>query len=289
MRKFDVIVVGELNIDLIFNQIEGFPEVGKEILADRMTLTLGSSSAICASNLSPLGLKVAFIGKLGNDVFGHFIIDKLKEKGVDTSLIIIEEGCQTGATMALSYNEDRAMVTHQGAMSQLGINDIADSWLKLAKHLHFSFYFFQSGFKNSLDALFAKEKHLGLSTSLDVQWDPVEKWDLDLEKVLPLVDVFIPNKTELQKLTGNPNLNTAVESIQDLSKYTVVKCGNKGSVLCYDDKKIKKEPFLNAQVVDTIGAGDSFNAGYISKFIKGEPPEKCQEFENLMGAVSTTK
>ncbi len=289
MKKFDIIVVGELNIDLILNRIDGFPEMGKEILADKMTLTLGSSSAICASNMSSLGLKVAFIGKLGNDIFGKFILKDLEEKGVDTSLIIVDEKLKTGATIALSYGEDRAMITHQGAMSHLGMDDIDEARLKLADHLHFSSYFFQPGFKNSLDSLFKKAKSAGLTTSLDVQWDPSEKWDLDLGKVLPFVDVFIPNEIELQKLTGQTDLDSAIFSVQNKSKYTVVKCGNKGSILCYNNKKIKKESFLNNNVVDTIGAGDSFNAGYISKFVKGRPPEECQTFGNLTGAVSTTK
>jgi len=287
--KFDVIVIGELNIDLILNQIEGFPEVGKEILADKMTLTLGSSSAICASNLSSLGFKVAFIGKLGNDVFGRFIIDQLKDKGVDTSLVIIDDNLKTGATIALSYGEDRAMVTYQGAMSHLSIDDIDSKKLKQAKHLHFSSYFFQPGFKNSLNILFKKAKEVGLSTSLDVQWDPFEKWDLDLEKVLPFVDVFIPNEVELLNLTGETNLNSAINKTKNLSKYLIVKRGVKGSILCYNDKEIAQEPFLNKNIVDTIGAGDSFNAGFIFKFIQGYTPEKCQVFGNLAGAVSTTK
>ncbi len=282
-------MVGELNIDLILNQIEGFPEVGKEILAEKMTLALGSSSAICASNLSSLGLKVAFIGKLGNDIFGRFIIDSLKEKGVDTSLIIIDKKLKTGATVALSYDEDRAMVTHQGAMSHLGSGDIDSGKLKLGRHLHFSSYFFQPGFKDSLHSLFKKAKDSGLTTSFDVQWDPIEKWDLDLEKVLPFVDVFIPNEVELKKLTGRSDLNLAITTIKNISKYTVVKCGSKGSVLCYGDKKIEKTSFLNKNVVDTIGAGDSFNAGYLFKFIKGNSPEECQVFGNLIGAVSTTR
>jgi sugar/nucleoside kinase (ribokinase family) len=288
-REFDVIVVGELNVDLILNQVRGFPVVGKEILADNMTLALGSSSAICASNLSSLGLKVAFIGKLGNDIFGQFIIDELKQKGVDTSLILIDDNLKTGATVALSYDEDRAMITHQGAMSHLGLDDIDLGQMVRTKHLHFSSYFFQPGFKNFLHMLFQKAKTVGATTSLDVQWDPSEKWDLDLEKVLPFVDVFIPNEIELQKLTGQTSLGLAVASIQNKSKYITVKCGNKGSVLYYSDKVMHQEPFLNTDVVDTIGAGDSFNAGYISKFIKGASPEECQEFGNLIGAISTTK
>lgn len=288
-REFDVIVVGELNVDLIFNQIKGFPAVGKEILSNDMTLTLGSSSAICASNLSSLGLKVAFIGKLGNDIFGQFIIDKLNRSGVDTSMIIIDDKFKSGATVALSYDEDRAMITHQGAMSYLGLEDIDPKQLVRAKHLHFSSYFFQPGFKNNLHRLFQMAKNEGTTTSLDVQWDPSETWELNLEQVLPFVDVFIPNEVELIKLTGFSNIDQAFDSVKDKCRYVVVKCGSKGSVMYYDNMVVRQEPFLNRDVVDAIGAGDSFNAGFISKFIKGASPEECQEFGNLIGAISTTK
>ena len=288
-KKFDVIVVGELNIDLILNQIEGQPVVGKEILANQMELTLGSSSAICASNLSSLGMKVAFIGKLGNDVFGRFIIEQLESKGVDTSMIIIDENLETGASIALSYDEDRAMITHQGAMLHLGLDDIDQAKLQSASHLHFSSYFLQPGFKGSLNVLFQKAKESGLTTSLDVQWDPFEKWDLNLEQTLPFVDVFLPNEVELLHLTDQEDLDKAIEQIRGLAKHVVVKCGNKGSLLCYGDKKVHKASFLNENVVDTIGAGDSFNAGFISQFVKGKSPEDAQVFGNLTGAISTTQ
>ncbi len=288
-RNFDVIVVGELNVDLILNGIEGFPVVGKEILADQMELALGSSSAICASNLSSLGLKVGFLGMLGNDVFGQFVIEQLEKKGVDTSMIIIEDDLKTGATIALSYAEDRAMITHQGAMKHLTLQDIDSDMLHQAGHLHFSSYFLQPGLKGSLDVLFQRARRLGLTTSLDMQWDPAEQWDLDLKKTLPHVDVFLPNETELLKLTGESNLNKAIRAVQDLGKYIVVKCGSKGSILSYDKKIIEKPAFLNEEVVDTIGAGDSFNAGYIYQFINGGSPEQAQEFGNITGAVSTTQ
>lgn len=289
MQVFDVIVVGELNVDLIFNGMRGFPKIETEVLSEEMTLTLGSSSAICASNLSSLGLKVGFIGKLGNDTFGHFIIDKLKEKGVDTSMILIEDNLKTGATVALNYAEHRSMVTYQGAMSSLTVNDIDEHQLKQAKHIHFSSYFFQPGFKDKLHILFEKAKNVGTTTSLDVQWDPMEKWNLDVEKVLPSVDIFMPNKAELLNITRKSNVESAINSIKNKSKHIVVKCGSMGSLLFYDGKKIEKKSFLNSEVVDAIGAGDSFNAGFISKFIKGKPAEECQEFGNLTGAISTTK
>lgn len=181
-KKFDVVVVGELNVDLIMNQLQSFPETGKEKLAEKMSLTLGSSSAIFASNLAALGMKVSFVGKIGNDIFGNFCKNQLSEKGVDTSMLIQSDSLQTGATVILNFGEDRAMITHQGAMKNLGIADVTNKMLSTAKHLHFSSYFLQPGFKYSLHSLFKMAKDAGLTTSLDVQWDPVEEWDFDYKK-----------------------------------------------------------------------------------------------------------
>ncbi len=174
-------------------------------------------------------------------------------------------------------------------MSHLQIEDVDKTILGLANHLHFSCYFFQPGFKNSLEILFHMAKNLGLTTSLDVQWDPLEKWDLNLNTVLPYVDLFIPNEIELQKLTKKPDLESALKAVKNKSKFTIVKCGNRGSVLCYGNKIVEKAAFLNTNVIDTIGAGDSFNSGFITKFLKGKSPEECQIFANLIGAVSTTQ
>ena len=286
---FDVIVVGELNVDLILDEMESLPEVGKETLAGKMTLTLGSSSAIFASNLSSLGMKVAFLGKVGGDLFGNLILENLEKKNVDTTLVEVSKDLNTGATVVLSFDEDRAMITHQGAMEHLTMADITPDKLVLAKHLHFSSYFLQPGFKHDLEKLFRMAKDLGLTTSLDIQWDPSEKWEFDTTKILPFVDVFLPNEAELLHLTAQNNIDDAIKQVDGLSRFTVVKKGNKGSLLSYGEKQIEKAPFLNLQVVDTVGAGDSFNAGFIFKFIQGANPEQCQTFGNLMGAISTTQ
>ena len=287
-KKYDVIVVGELNVDLILNQIDSFPEIGKEKLADNMILTLGSSSAIFASNLSALGMSVSFIGKIGNDIFGNFCKEQLELKGVDTSMLIISDALKTGATVVLNFNEDRAMVTHQGAMKHLGLSDITKEMLSKAKHLHFSSYFLQPGFKNDLYSLFKMAKEAGLTTSFDAQWDPGEKWELDYKNILPYVDVFLPNEKELLELTEKKTIETAIDQVKASANAVVIKLGDKGSVSVCDGKVLFKEAFLNNNIVDAIGAGDSFNAGFIYKFIQGAPIETCQVFGNLTGAVSTT-
>jgi len=288
INQTDVLVVGELNVDLILNQIDGFPEIGKEKLAQEMTLTLGSSSAIFASNLSSLGTDVSFLGKIGQDSFGDLVVDSLESKGVNTELIIRSEDLKTGATIVLNYNEDRAMVTHAGAMEALIFEDITEENLKKARHLHFSNYFMQPGMKKTISDLFKFAKRLGLTTSFDTQWDPDEKWDLDLYSLLPYVDVFLPNEQELLNLTHKSTVDDALVYLSPVAHTIAVKMSNKGSLVLSDGKKLQKAAFLNNNVVDAIGAGDSFNAGFIHKFIQNCPVNECQEFGNLTGAVSTT-
>jgi sugar/nucleoside kinase (ribokinase family) len=288
-KSYDVIVVGELNVDLILNQIESFPEMGKEKIAQQMTLTLGSSSAIFASNLSSLGAKVAFLGKIGRDAFGDLVLSSLQMKKVDTSMIIQDESLATGATIVLNFSNDRAMVTHPGAMDHLSIHDISEDQLKKAKHLHFSSYFLQPKMKSNIDKLFKQAKELGLTTSFDAQWDPAEKWDIDLPNVLPYVDVFLPNEVEALHLSGQKTLSAALDKLAKLGNIIVIKLGGKGSISRQGDSIFEAKAFLNKNVVDAIGAGDSFNAGFIAKFIQGKSVKECQIYGNLMGAISTTQ
>ncbi len=287
-KAYDVLVVGELNIDIILDNLKRFPEIGKEILAGKMTLALGSSSAILASNISSLGARVAFIGKVGKDKFGELVIESLQNKNVDVSMIKVDESLTTGATIVLNVNEDRANTTYPGAMEYLTIHDISDADLCKAKHLHFSSYFLQPGMWGQLGNLFRRAKQNGLTTSFDMQWDPLETWKLDMEEVLPYVDVFLPNETELLCLTRQESLKNAIETIKKYTNILVIKRGNKGSIVCAKGEERDLAPFLNEQVVDAIGAGDSFNAGFIFKFICGDKIWECQRFGNLTGAISTT-
>ena len=287
-KEFDILVIGELNVDLILNGLPSLPEEGKEILADQMTLTLGSSSAIFASNASTLGNKVAFLGKTGTDQFGDLVFKSLNDKDVDTQFIIRSSTDKTGATIVLNFDEDRAMVTYPGAMETLSVDDINNEQLLKARHMHVSSIFLQPAIKKDIVSIFRIAKDLGLTTSLDVQWDPAEKWDVDLEALLPLVDVFLPNETELRALTGEKDLEMAIEQIKPFINTVAIKMGNKGSRGVTKNKDITEEPFLNKEVVDAIGAGDSFNAGFITGFLAGKSLSDCLKYGNLTGAVNTT-
>jgi len=262
--------------------------MGKEILAGEMTVTLGSSSAIFANNLSILGTKVSYMGKVGKDQFAAQVFSTLEASGVDVSQIIVTPHFQTGLTVAMNYDNDRAMVTYPGAMNDLSIGDITDDALRSASHMHVSSVFLQEGLKPDVVMLFKRAKGLGLTTSLDPQWDPHERWDVDLQQLLPFVDVFLPNAGELEQCTGCRTIEEALAVIRPFCHIVVVKNGTEGSVMWDETRMVRQPAFLNKQVVDAIGAGDSFNSGFIHKFTQQRPLPVCLEFAALTGAINTT-
>ncbi len=287
-KRFDVIVVGELNVDLILDRIDQFPQPGKEVLADQMVLTLGSSAAIFASNIRTLGVSVSFVGKLGKDQFGDFILQRLEEKGVHTGNILAAPGHFTGATIILNVDTDRAMVTSPGAMNDLSINDIRKEVLALGRHLHVSSVFLQQGLRKDIVALLKTAKKLGLSTSVDPQWDPLEKWDLDLKSVLEYTDVFLPNMAEIKALARAEKSSDALEFVKGFNAIIVVKDSVNGAY-AWNGKELLHQPaYLNNSPVDSIGAGDSFDAGFMDGYLKNRPLEECLRLGALMGAVNTT-
>lgn len=287
MKK--VLVVGELNVDIILNKIDGFPEIGKEKLSEQMTVTLGSSSAIFASNLSSLGAEVTFLGKIGQDQFGKFVEESLQKKKVQTDFLIKSKEHQTGSTIVLNYELDRANVTFPGAMNHLQAKEVRDDIITEAGHLHVSSVFMQPALKPGLISLFKRAKFFGLTTSLDPQWDPSEKWDLNLEELLPHVDVFLPNRAELLNLTGAQTIEDGIDQIVDYANIIAVKDGADGSILVQRGRIDRLPAFLNKNVADAIGAGDSFDAGFIFQYIQDKPLLECLKFANLTGAINTTE
>lgn len=287
-KKFDVMVVGELNVDLILNKLNKPPQFGKEQIAGEMTLTLGSSTAIYAANSTSLGVDVAFCGKVGTDQFGTLVMNSLSEKGVNTDYIIADDTLKTGATIIFRYDNDRMMVTHPGAMDHMTVPDVPDELFKKSRHIHTSAVFLQPGIKKDLVSLFRKAKEHGLTTSMDTQWDPEEAWELDFENLLPLLDFFLPNDQELLQLTGASDVDDALEQLSGYDTCIVVKCGEQGAVMQNNGKKRTVPAYHVTDFVDAVGAGDSFNAGFIHGFVKGKPLKKCLAAGNLAAAVSTT-
>jgi sugar/nucleoside kinase (ribokinase family) len=227
---------------------------------------------------------------VGKDSFGTLVKESLEAKGVATDYLIENPTTATGATIVMSYDEDRANLTYQGAMDIMGFEDIDKSVFENTRHIHLSSLFMQSALLRDIDKVLEAAVKNGVTVSLDTQWDPAEKWALDYKKVLPHITIFLPNEKELQALTATESLEEAIEAVLPyLGCAMVVKMGSKGSLLIRKDGSRNMLPsFLNRNVVDAIGAGDSFNSGFVSAFVKGLPLEQCQEIGNMTGALNTT-
>jgi len=285
-KNLDVVIVGELNIDLVLWDIP-MPENEKEKLAKDMYFAIGSSSAITAHNLSMIGGRVGFIGKAGKDTFGDFMLQRLESAGVETSRIIRDNKLKTGATIVLANPPKKALLTYLGAMTELTIDDIDWEYVKQARHLHLGCYYLQRGIRPKVAELFAKAKELGLTTSLDTNWDPDENWNDELQSVLEFTDVFLPNDDEAIKIAHADDLDQAINILSKKAKVLAVKCGGNGAIVCADGKKYSA-PIFNTVVLETTGAGDSFNAGFLYKYLQGDNWSNCLKFGNACGALAVT-
>lgn len=282
---YDLIVAGEINPDLILSG-NVKPEFGQvEKLVDSAALTIGSSSAIFTCGAARLGLKVAFVGICGDDVFGRFMLSEMSKRGVDVSHVIVRPDGQTGLSVILNQNADRAILTHSGLIAELQASDIADSLLAQAHHLHVASYFLQTKLQPDLPALFKRAHTLGLSTSLDTNYDPSEKW-AGFDEILAVTDVFLPNEAEAKSLTGAGNVEEAATRLRSKVEALAIKLGKDGALGMSKSQSVQVES-IPVNVMDTVGAGDSFDAGFIYGYLNGWEMEKSLRLACVCGALST--
>ena len=289
MPNPDVTIAGELNLDLI---LYGLPEQlppERELLASGMSLTLGSSSAIVAHNLAALGTSVGFQSRIGDDDFGRIALDRLHHAGVDVSKVRRVPGpTKTGLTVLLPRTRWRNILTYPGTIAEFCWDDLDLNYLASARHFHFSSYYLQSALRPRVAELFQHLKSNGLTISLDTNDDPADKWEDDLRDVLHHVDIFLPNEREAMKIAGANNLEVAVEKLAKQVPLLVVKLGREGAMAQRGSERFTS-PAQEVEAVDPVGAGDSFDAGFLHQYLKGSNVQACLAAGNLAGALSTTR
>ncbi len=288
-KVFDVTIAGEVNLDLI---LYGLPEVmplERELLATDFRLTLGSSSAILAHNLAALGKSVGFITRLGQDARGAIALERLSERGVDVSRITrASNGRSTGVTILLVHGNHRRILTYPGAMFDMTAADIDRDYLASGKHFHLSSLYLHKGLAPDLPEICRELKSKGLTLSLDTNDDPDGRWGGVLDQLLNLVDIFLPNEEEACRITGKANAESAIAALARRVPLVAVKCGKNGALV----RAAKQQWLVPAQLVepvDTIGAGDSFNAGFLAAFLEGKRPDDCAAFGNRTAALSALR
>lgn len=286
LRDLDVLVIGELNCDLILrgNVTPTFGQVEK--LIDVADLTIGSSSAIFACGAARLGLRVGFIGKIGDDTFGRFMVDALRAYGIDTSGIVVDRTIKTGLTVILSRGNDRAILTYLGSIAALRADEIDTASFTRARHLHLGSYFLLDALRPSIPALYADAKAAGLTTSLDTNYDPRETWNNGLDRVLEHTDVFLPNAAELLAITHTADLDAGLDALRTRVGIVAVKLGAEGARAVKGSREARAG-IVPVDLVDTTGAGDSFDAGFIYGYLAGWELDRTLRFAAACGSLST--
>lgn len=281
-----ILVVGETNVDVVLQGANAVPAPGKEVIAEDCLLTLGSASAICAMGLARLGNHVIFVSRAGADLWGDYCLGLLNAAGIDTSRVVRDPALKTGVTVSISSSADRALVTYIGSIAAVTEADVPDAVLDAVQHLHVSSFFLQTRLRSGCGRLFERARRRGLTTSLDPGFDPEERWAPDVAAAAGAVDVFLPNEVELAAISRCASPADALLALDNGRTRTIAKLGRDGA-MTRDAGETIHVPAFSLDPVDTTGAGDSFNAGFLHGFVRGRAIRECMLYGNACGALST--
>jgi sugar/nucleoside kinase (ribokinase family) len=220
---------------------------------------------------------------VGDDDFGHLILRRLQECGVDNRFVIVDPALATGLGIALCKENDRAILTFIGSLNAVYPEDITDDLLRSSHHIHHGSYFLHSNLRPAMTDIFRRALDLGLTTSLDTNWDPEENWNSGLTDLLPLTDVFFPNDQEALFISKTKSIENAIEFFNNLGVHiTVIKQGERGSIAVSGKHHFTyKLPPVSGG--DSIGAGDSFDAGFLAGWLRELPFEDCLKIASRCG------
>lgn len=287
-QGFDITMVGEVNLDMVLYGLPAEMPLERELLASGFSMTLGSSSAILAHNMATLGVSVGFQGQVGDDMMGRTALERLRTSGVNTERIAtVNDGVGTGVTLLLPHDGKRHILTYMGTMATLTARDVDVPALCTGRHFHLSSLFLQQGLRPDVAELLQKVRAAGLTISLDTNDDPEDRWE-GIAELLPLVDILMPNEAEACRMAGCVELEEAVDRLAAVVPLVVVKCGQSGALVAQRGERTRV-PGIKVTPKDTIGAGDSFNAGFLTAYLRGQGAAACAAAGNVCGALSTLR
>jgi glutamine---fructose-6-phosphate transaminase (isomerizing) len=286
MPPFDLLVVGELNADLVLRGGDVVPAFGQaERLVDAADLVLGASGAITACAAARLGLRVAYAGVVGDDLLGRFVLDELGARGVAADHVLTRADGRTGIGVHLVRDDgDRAVLTFAGLIGALAADDVPRAALAAARHVHVAAPFLQARLRPGLAGLLASARAAGASTSLDPGWDPTGRFELD--DVLPHVDLLLPNGEELRRVTRCAGVAEAAREVAARGPEVAVKLGADGALLCTGGALARVPAPAPPAVVDAVGAGDAFDAGFLAGRLGGAGDREALALAVATGTLS---
>lgn len=285
-RPYDLLILGELNVDIIATG-DVTPAFGQvEKILDDLTVCAGSSAAIFAAGAAKMGLRVLFASRVGDDLFGHFMIAELARAGVETDHITVDPMIKTGAGILLSRGQDRAVLTYLGSIAAVSMRDLDPVWLTQARHLHVASPFLLTGLKPHIPDLMRRAREAGMTVSLDTNWDPLQHWNLG--GFFDYLDVFLPNENELCAITGENDLEQAIAAMSARIPILVVKRGAAGAIAVSGGQRVEAAA-PTIPVVDTTGAGDTFDGGFLAGWLRGESLGRSLQLGVACGSLAVAQ
>lgn len=293
----ELLVAGDAVPDLVLGDIAGEIAFGQgSNVVERGVLTVGGSSAIMACGAARLGLHVAFVGVFADDAAGRFMLEELEGRGIDVSACIVLPRRSTAVCVHLvrsGAERDRAMISWRGCDYDLTAAMVRRAFVESVRHVHVGSFYLLPKLAPSLAALFSEARAAGCTTSVDPQGDPQGRWQRGLSEVLRETDIFLPNQNEALAVAtrvGVPQSGAVnervLETLAALGPLPVVKCGAQGAVSC-DGRSVVRVDAVPTIPIDTIGAGDSFDAGFIYGYLRGWPLDRSLAFAVACGSLST--
>lgn len=287
----NIICLGILVADVVGRPLRAVPDLGRLALVDEMSLHTGGCAVNAATALARLGLPVEVIGKVGNDPFGDFVLNAMKERGIGTRGVKRDAEVGTSATMVMvGADGERRFVHYIGANARLTLDDVDFSMVEKASILHVAGTLVLPGIDGQPTAeLLQRARAAGVTTFLDTVWDDKGRWMKLLAPCLPYVDYFVPSLAEAQKLTGLDDPAQVGRALLDCGVGTAaLKIGADGCLVMNGEGQSIRLPAFEVDVVDATGAGDAFAAGFIAGVYQKWPLEKTVRFANAVGALCVT-
>ena len=282
----DVLCAGIIVADHVSSPISHLPEPGELVLADRLLLTIGGCAANVSVDLVKLGVSAAVVGRVGGDVFGRVVADMLREQHVDVSALRVSPDAETSQTLIVNVaGQDRRFIHTFGANGVFRAADIPLERVATCRVLYLGGYLLMgSVHAEELIPVFAAARQAGAKTVLDVVTPGPADYLPRLEKLLPHVDVFLPNDHEAALILGETDVLRQAERFHQLGARTVVVTqGERGSVLVGRNARMRAETY-RVPFVDGTGGGDAFAAGYIDGLLRGLDEEGCLRVGSAVGA-----